>query len=296
MKRLLDDLSYEDYLSVLAQSMEIRDGRPSFSVTSRLEALKKSLDEKETLEIKSSVGAADNADSVTVCVELTIFDGEHEPVRSVEACSRAFMDVNTGSYYDSRNYAYKNAYFGALEIAVSLLGFSSELILQEILTGGMLSGKELDDRVRSAGIPMESAELITGETRLAVKEKMVKEMEPQETEKPTDTATVSPEPLKAVLAEEEPKTVLPEESKEASMEETKEPSADRSLEAEYENALEYRLSATTCRGKSLRELLSENGENGLISICRFMLERYGRSDPGYEAYQTVLKKLEKKAG
>ena len=110
--------------------MEIREQKPFFSTDSLLLWLKSSLEDGEKLNIKST--AEDAADGVTVNVNIQIIKG-NETVHEAEGTSKSFTDsLRPDVSYDSRNYAYKNAYADALKMALMILGFSSETLLMEL--------------------------------------------------------------------------------------------------------------------------------------------------------------------
>ena len=166
MKMYLRELDYDNTLIMLAKFMEIREQKPFFSTDSLLLWLKSSLEDGEKLNIKST--AEDTADGVTVNVNIQIIKG-NETVHEAEGTSKSFTDsLRPDVSYDSRNYAYKNAYADALKMALMVLGFSSETLLMELTCAEVITEEGLRDKIRMTEEEMEIPE-VTGKTTFVTK-------------------------------------------------------------------------------------------------------------------------------
>ena len=166
MRMYLKELDYDNTLIMLAKFMEIREQKPFFSTDSLLLWLKSSLEDGEKLNIKST--AEDAADGVTVNVNIQIIKG-NETVHEAEGTSKSFTDsLRPDVSYDSRNYAYKNAYADALKMALMILGFSSETLLMELTCAEVITEEGLRDKIRMTEEEMEIPE-VTGKTTFVTK-------------------------------------------------------------------------------------------------------------------------------
>ena len=166
MRMYLRELDYDNTLIMLAKFMEIREQKPFFSTDSLLLWLKSSLEDGEKLNIKST--AEDAADGVTVNVNIQIIK-ENETVHEAEGTSKSFTDsLRPDVSYDSRNYAYKNAYADALKMALMILGFSSETLLMELTCAEVITEEGLRDKIRMTEEEMEIPE-VTGKTTFVTK-------------------------------------------------------------------------------------------------------------------------------
>ena len=166
MRMYLRELDYDNTLIMLAKFMEIREQKPFFSTDSLLLWLKSSLEDGENLNIKST--AEDAADGVTVNVNIQIIKG-NETVHEAEGTSKSFTDsLRPDVSYDSRNYAYKNAYADALKMALMILGFSSETLLMELTCAEVITEEGLRDKIRMTEEEMEIPE-VTGKTTFVTK-------------------------------------------------------------------------------------------------------------------------------
>ena len=166
MRMYLRELDYDNTLIMLAKFMEIREQKPFFSTDSLLLWLKSSLEDGENLNIKST--AEDAADGVTVNVSIQITKGD-ETVHEAEGTSKSFTDsLRPDVSYDSRNYAYKNAYADALKMALMILGFSSETLLMELTCAEVITEEGLRDKIRMTEEEMEIPE-VTGKTTFVTK-------------------------------------------------------------------------------------------------------------------------------
>ena len=166
MRMYLRELDYDNTLIMLAKFMEIREQKPFFSTDSLLLWLKSSLEDGENLNIKST--AEDAADGVTVNVSIQITKGD-EMVHEAEGTSKSFTDsLRPDVSYDSRNYAYKNAYADALKMALMILGFSSETLLMELTCAEVITEEGLRDKIRMTEEEMEIPE-VTGKTTFVTK-------------------------------------------------------------------------------------------------------------------------------
>ena len=166
MRMYLRELDYDNTLIMLAKFMEIREQKPFFSTDSLLLWLKSSLEDGEKLNIKST--AEDAADGVTVNVNIQIIEG-NETVHEAEGTSKSFTDsLRPDVSYDSRNYAYKNAYADALKMALMILGFSSETLLMELTCAEVITEEGLRDKIRMTEEEMEIPE-VTGKTTFVTK-------------------------------------------------------------------------------------------------------------------------------
>ena len=166
MRMYLRELDYDNTLIMLAKFMEIREQKPFFSTDSLLLWLKSSLEDGENLNIKST--AEDAADGVTVNVSIQITKGD-EMVYEAEGTSKSFTDsLRPDVSYDSRNYAYKNAYADALKMALMILGFSSETLLMELTCAEVITEEGLRDKIRMTEEEMEIPE-VTGKTTFVTK-------------------------------------------------------------------------------------------------------------------------------
>ena len=166
MRMYLRELDYDNTLIMLAKFMEIREQKPFFSTDSLLLWLKSSLEDGEKLNIKST--AEDAADGVTVNVNIQIIKG-NETVHEAEGTSKSFTDsLRPDVSYDSRNYAYKNAYADALKMALMILGFSSETLLMELTCAEVITEEGLRDKIRMTEEEMEIPE-VTGKTTFVTK-------------------------------------------------------------------------------------------------------------------------------
>ena len=166
MRMYLRELDYDNTLIMLAKFMEIREQKPFFSTDSLLLWLNSSLEDGENLNIKST--AEDAADGVTVNVSIQITKGD-EMVHEAEGTSKSFTDsLRPDVSYDSRNYAYKNAYADALKMALMILGFSSETLLMELTCAEVITEEGLRDKIRMTEEEMEIPE-VTGKTTFVTK-------------------------------------------------------------------------------------------------------------------------------
>lgn len=147
MRSLLNELPYEETLKVLAGALEVKDQRPYFSVSTRLFWLRKSLEEGEKLDIRTSV-ENEAPDYVAVRASICISKGGNVSYEA-DGVSRAYVDTRREDVcYDNRNYCCKNAYIGALDAALMLLGHSTEDLMMELTCSGFLTDEAIQDKIR----------------------------------------------------------------------------------------------------------------------------------------------------
>ena len=146
MRRLVSEMDYMSTLNLMAESMEVRNEKPYFNAPTRLQWLKNSLENNEKLDIQVEDEDADM--NVTVSITLTVMGLDDKVVAKATGRSRSYTDVTRNDViYDSRNYAYQNAYIGALDNALLLLGYSSEALMLELTGSNILSQGELQEKI-----------------------------------------------------------------------------------------------------------------------------------------------------
>lgn len=149
MRRLVSEMDYMSTLNLMAESMEVRNEKPYFNAPTRLQWLKNSLEANEKLDVRVEDEDADM--NVTVSITLTVTGVDDKVIAKATGRSRAYTDVTRNDVtYDSRNYAYQNAYIGALDNALLLLGYSSEALMLELTGSNVLSQGELQAKILQA--------------------------------------------------------------------------------------------------------------------------------------------------
>ena len=260
MRMYLRELDYDNTLIMLAKFMEIREQKPFFSTDSLLLWLKSSLEDGENLNIKST--AEDAADGVTVNVSIQITKGD-EMVHEAEGTSKSFTDsLRPDVSYDSRNYAYKNAYADALKMALMILGFSSETLLMELTCAEVITEEGLRDKIRMTEEEMEIPE-VTGKTTFVTKNVV------EETEVACQAA----------------------EKKAAEEAEMARQAAENGHKLTIEEALNYKTPANAggpYSGKPFRDIYDQRGKAAVISFAKYYLSKATPEDPMVEVYRTLL--------
>ena len=320
MRMYLRELDYDNTLIMLAKFMEIREQKPFFSTDSLLLWLKSSLEDGEKLNIKST--AEDAADGVTVNVNIQIIKG-NETVHEAEGTSKSFTDsLRPDVSYDSRNYAYKNAYADALKMALMILGFSSETLLMELTCAEVITEEGLRDKIRMTEEEMEIPE-VTGKTTFVTKnaveetevacqaaeKKAAEEAEAarQAAEKKAaeeaETARQAAEKKAAEEAEvarqaaekkaaEEAEVARQAAEKEAAEEaEAARQTAKNGHKLTIEEALNYKTPANAggpYSGKPFRDIYDQRGKAAVISFAKYYLSKATPEDPMVEVYRTLL--------
>ena len=320
MRMYLRELDYDNTLIMLAKFMEIREQKPFFSTDSLLLWLKSSLEDGENLNIKST--AEDAADGVTVNVSIQITKGD-EMVHEAEGTSKSFTDsLRPDVSYDSRNYAYKNAYADALKMALMILGFSSETLLMELTCAEVITEEGLRDKIRMTEEEMEIPE-VTGKTTFVTKN-VVEETEvacqaaekkaAEEAEvarqaaekKAAEEAEVAHQAAEKKAAEEAEAVRQAAEKKAAEEAEAARQAAEKEAaeEAEaarqtaknghkltIEEALNYKTPANAggpYSGKPFRDIYDQRGKAAVISFAKYYLSKATPEDPMVEVYRTLL--------
>ena len=275
MRMYLRELDYDNTLIMLAKFMEIREQRPFFSTDSLLLWLKSSLEDGENLNIKST--AEDAADGVTVNVSIQITKGD-EMVHEAEGTSKSFTDsLRPDVSYDSRNYAYKNAYADALKMALMILGFSSETLLMELTCAEVITEEGLRDKIRMTEEEMEIPE-VTGKTTFVTKNVV------EETE-------VACQAAEKKAAEEAEMARQAAEKKAAEEAEAARQTAKNGHKLTIEEALNYKTPANAggpYSGKPFRDIYDQRGKAAVISFAKYYLSKATPEDPMVEVYRTLL--------
>ena len=275
MRMYLRELDYDNTLIMLAKFMEIREQKPFFSTDSLLLWLKSSLEDGEKLNIKST--AEDAADGVTVNVNIQIIKG-NETVHEAEGTSKSFTDsLRPDVSYDSRNYAYKNAYADALKMALMILGFSSETLLMELTCAEVITEEGLRDKIRMTEEEMEIPE-VTGKTTFVTKNAVEEtEVARQAAEKKaTEEAEVARQAAEKKAAEEAEATLQ---------------AAKNGHKLTIEEALNYKTPANAggpYSGKPFRDIYDQRGKAAVISFAKYYLSKATPEDPMVEVYRTLL--------
>ena len=305
MRMYLRELDYDNTLIMLAKFMEIREQKPFFSTDSLLLWLKSSLEDGEKLNIKST--AEDAADGVTVNVNIQIIK-ENETVHEAEGTSKSFTDsLRPDVSYDSRNYAYKNAYADALKMALMILGFSSETLLMELTCAEVITEEGLRDKIRMTEEEMEIPE-VTGKTTFVTKN-AVEETEvarqaaekkaAEETEvarqaaekKAAEEAEVARQAAEKKAAEEAEAARQAAEKKAAEEVEVARQTAKNGHKLTIEEALNYKTPANAggpYSGKPFRDIYDQRGKAAVISFAKYYLSKATPEDPMVEVYRTLL--------
>ena len=275
MRMYLRELDYDNTLIMLAKFMEIREQKPFFSTDSLLLWLKSSLEDGENLNIKST--AEDAADGVTVNVSIQITKGD-EMVHEAEGTSKSFTDsLRPDVSYDSRNYAYKNAYADALKMALMILGFSSETLLMELTCAEVITEEGLRDKIRMTEKEMEIPE-VTGKTTFVTKNVV------EETE-------VACQAAEKKAAEEAEMARQAAEKKAAEEAEAARQAAENGHKLTIEEALNYKTPANAggpYSGKPFRDIYDQRGKAAVISFAKYYLSKATPEDPMVEVYRTLL--------
>ena len=275
MRMYLRELDYDNTLIMLAKFMEIREQKPFFSTDSLLLWLKSSLEDGENLNIKST--AEDAADGVTVNVSIQITKGD-EMVHEAEGTSKSFTDsLRPDVSYDSRNYAYKNAYADALKMALMILGFSSETLLMELTCAEVITEEGLRDKIRMTEEEMEIPE-VTGKTTFVTKNVV------EETE-------VARQAAEKKAAEEAEAARQAAEKKAAEEAEAARQTAKNGHKLTIEEALNYKTPANAggpYSGKPFRDIYDQRGKAAVISFAKYYLSKATPEDPMVEVYRTLL--------
>ena len=305
MRMYLRELDYDNTLIMLAKFMEIREQKPFFSTDSLLLWLKSSLEDGENLNIKST--AEDAADGVTVNVSIQITKGD-EMVHEAEGTSKSFTDsLRPDVSYDSRNYAYKNAYADALKMALMILGFSSETLLMELTCAEVITEEGLRDKIRMTEEEMEIPEVIgktTFVTKNVVEETEVAcqaaekkaaeeaEMARQAAEKKAaEEAEVAHQAAEKKAAEEAEAVRQAAEKEAAEEAEAACQTAKNGHKLTIEEALNYKTPANAggpYSGKPFRDIYDQRGKAAVISFAKYYLSKATPEDPMVEVYRTLL--------
>ena len=290
MRMYLRELDYDNTLIMLAKFMEIREQKPFFSTDSLLLWLKSSLEDGENLNIKST--AEDAADGVTVNVSIQITKGD-EMVHEAEGTSKSFTDsLRPDVSYDSRNYAYKNAYADALKMALMILGFSSETLLMELTCAEVITEEGLRDKIRMTEEEMEIPE-VTGKTTFVTKN-VVEETEvacQAAEKKAAEEAEVARQAAEKKAAEEAEAARQAAEKKAAEEAEVARQTAKNGHELTIEEALNYKTPANAggpYSGKPFRDIYDQRGKAAVISFAKYYLSKATPEDPMVEVYRTLL--------
>ena len=320
MRMYLRELDYDNTLIMLAKFMEIREQKPFFSTDSLLLWLKSSLEDGEKLNIKST--AEDAADGVTVNVNIQIIKG-NETVHEAEGTSKSFTDsLRPDVSYDSRNYAYKNAYADALKMALMILGFSSETLLMELTCAEVITEEGLRDKIRMTEEEMEIPE-VTGKTtfvtknaveetevacqaaekkaaeeaeaaRQAAEKKAAEEAETARQaaeKKAAEEAEVARQAAEKEAAEEAEAARQAAEKKAAEEAEVARQTAKNGHKLTIEEALNYKTPANAggpYSGKPFRDIYDQRGKAAVISFAKYYLSKATPEDPMVEVYRTLL--------
>ena len=305
MRMYLRELDYDNTLIMLAKFMEIREQKPFFSTDSLLLWLKSSLEDGENLNIKST--AEDAADGVTVNVSIQITKGD-EMVYEAEGTSKSFTDsLRPDVSYDSRNYAYKNAYADALKMALMILGFSSETLLMELTCAEVITEEGLRDKIRMTEEEMEIPE-VTGKTTFVTKNVVEEtevacqaaekkaaeeaEMARQAAEKKAaEEAEVARQAAEKKAAEEAEVARQAAEKEAAEEAEAARQTAKNGHKLTIEEALNYKTPANAggpYSGKPFRDIYDQRGKAAVISFAKYYLSKATPEDPMVEVYRTLL--------
>ena len=290
MRMYLRELDYDNTLIMLAKFMEIREQKPFFSTDSLLLWLKSSLEDGEKLNIKST--AEDAADGVTVNVNIQIIK-ENETVHEAEGTSKSFTDsLRPDVSYDSRNYAYKNAYADALKMALMILGFSSETLLMELTCAEVITEEGLRDKIRMTEEEMEIPE-VTGKTTFVTKNAVEEtEVARQAAEKKAAEETeVARQAAEKKAAEEAEVARQAAEKKAAEEVEVARQTAKNGHKLTIEEALNYKTPANAggpYSGKPFRDIYDQRGKAAVISFAKYYLSKATPEDPMVEVYRTLL--------
>ena len=290
MRLYLRELDYDNTLIMLAKFMEIREQKPFFSTDSLLLWLKSSLEDGEKLNIKST--AEDAADGVTVNVNIQIIK-ENETVHEAEGTSKSFTDsLRPDVSYDSRNYAYKNAYADALKMALMILGFSSETLLMELTCAEVITEEGLRDKIRMTEEEMEIPE-VTGKTTFVTKNAVEEtEVARQAAEKKAaEEAEVARQAAEKKAAEEAEAARQAAEKKAAEEAEATLQAAKNGHKLTIEEALNYKTPANAggpYSGKPFRDIYDQRGKAAVISFAKYYLSKATPEDPMVEVYRTLL--------
>ena len=290
MRMYLRELDYDNTLIMLAKFMEIREQKPFFSTDSLLLWLKSSLEDGEKLNIKST--AEDAADGVTVNVNIQIIKG-NETVHEAEGTSKSFTDsLRPDVSYDSRNYAYKNAYADALKMALMILGFSSETLLMELTCAEVITEEGLRDKIRMTEEEMEIPE-VTGKTTFVTKN-VVEETEVAcraAEKKAAEEAEMARQAAEKKAAEEAEVAHQAAEKKAAEEAEAARQTAKNGHKLTIEEALNYKTPANAggpYSGKPFRDIYDQRGKAAVISFAKYYLSKATPEDPMVEVYRTLL--------
>ena len=290
MRMYLRELDYDNTLIMLAKFMEIREQKPFFSTDSLLLWLKSSLEDGEKLNIKST--AEDAADGVTVNVSIQITKGD-EMVHEAEGTSKSFTDsLRPDVSYDSRNYAYKNAYADALKMALMILGFSSETLLMELTCAEVITEEGLRDKIRMTEEEMEIPE-VTGKTTFVTKN-VVEETEvacQAAEKKAAEEAEMARQAAEKKAAEEAEVARQAAEKKAAEEAEVARQTAKNGHKLTIEEALNYKTPANAggpYSGKPFRDIYDQRGKAAVISFAKYYLSKATPEDPMVEVYRTLL--------
>ena len=286
MRMYLRELDYDNTLIMLAKFMEIREQKPFFSTDSLLLWLKSSLEDGEKLNIKST--AEDAADGVTMNVNIQIIKG-NETVHEAEGTSKSFTDsLRPDVSYDSRNYAYKNAYADALKMALMILGFSSETLLMELTCAEVITEEGLRDKIRMTEEEMEIPE-VTGKTTFVTKNAVEEtEVARQAAEKKAaEEAEVARQAAEKKAAEEAEVARQAAEKKAAEEAEATLQAAKNGHKLTIEEALNYKTPANAggpYSGKPFRDIYDQRGKAAVISFAKYYLSKATPEDPMVEVY------------
>ena len=290
MRMYLRELDYDNTLIMLAKFMEIREQKPFFSTDSLLLWLKSSLEDGENLNIKST--AEDAADGVTVNVSIQITKGD-EMVHEAEGTSKSFTDsLRPDVSYDSRNYAYKNAYADALKMALMILGFSSETLLMELTCAEVITEEGLRDKIRMIEEEMEIPE-VTGKTTFVTKN-VVEETEvacQAAEKKAAEEAEMARQAAEKKAAEEAEAARQAAEKEAAEEAEAARQTAKNGHKLTIEEALNYKTPANAggpYSGKPFRDIYDQRGKAAVISFAKYYLSKATPEDPMVEVYRTLL--------
>ena len=290
MRMYLRELDYDNTLIMLAKFMEIREQKPFFSTDSLLLWLKSSLEDGENLNIKST--AEDAADGVTVNVSIQITKGD-EMVHEAEGTSKSFTDsLRPDVSYDSRNYAYKNAYADALKMALMILGFSSETLLMELTCAEVITEEGLRDKIRMTEEEVEIPE-VTGKTTFVTKN-VVEETEvacQAAEKKAAEEAEMARQAAEKKAAEEAEAARQAAEKKAAEEAEAARQTAKNGHKLTIEEALNYKTPANAggpYSDKPFRDIYDQRGKAAVISFAKYYLSKATPEDPMVEVYRTLL--------
>lgn len=322
--RLIDKSDYSGYLEAVSSCMEFKDDRPYFPVTVIWDWAKKVAGEDQKV---LTFVAESHPESNYVEIDMKIYESpsgaEEQKTMVSSATSRAYVESNVGEFYDSRDYAYKNAYYGALGLALSFMGYNTSFLIAELRVAGLFNVAPIipeGDSVKPADqqAPKEAEPSTLPVNQRTERENAQGKVLDQilqrpfersvETEKPPINegnkvpkqveAQPTGAPITPVSTAEKSstKTVGVEESAAGSTPENQTGSENRGaseLGGASSRLMSHKFHIGSFAGKTFESILNENGLPHLIRMCEWVVkrdEKSGTTGPDYKACKEFLAK------